>query len=352
MACLVLAAAAVVACGRTGLSDDFGGGQSKGGATSAALEAGAEPSVSPGDDGGDTSGHDDGGGGAIVLAAYQYAPVCLAVDESTVYWCNYGTGAGDGYLMATAIGGGGKIRAVSSGGDDPWAAAVRNGVVYWSSYGSSGSDGSVKSAPVGGGFATTLATLQTFPYSIAVTDTDVYWTQRFDLDGTISDVDLAEPDTVITRANSLRYPTELAVRGDALFWTSYLGNGGVYTMPTSGSGGAFSTIESSEVFPFAVTTDAQNVYWATRDGLYQRPLGGGPVKQIAPAAQRIIDIASDGQRVYWGDYYANTVTSVAVGGGAVTTIASEQNGVRSVAVDAHNIYWVAYLDGTVMQKAK
>jgi hypothetical protein len=339
------------ACGRTGLLEDIGGGADTNPDGAVGANGDGDAGGSDGSADGGSAGPDaDPNAGVIVVASYQNNPVCLAVDATNLYWCDYGTGAGDGYVMATAIGGGTMPRAITNGGDDPWAIAVHNGLVYWSSYGNSGSDGSIKSAPISGGFATTLAALQTYPYSLAVTDTDLYWTQRFDLNGTVNQVNLSQPGVITALASNLPYPTELTSRDGVLYWTSYVQTGAVYTMPTAG--GPYSTLQGAQDFPFAITTDAKNLYWATRSGLYQQPLAGGPAKQIAPAAQRIIDIASDGETVYWADYFQQTVTSVPVGGGAVSTIASNQNGVRSIAVDSHNVYWVNYLDGTVLQKAK
>ena len=66
-----------------GTAGDGGGGGSSSGGDAAADHGGG---------GGDGGPHD----GMLVLGAYLFNPVCVAVDATTVYWCEYGTGAGDG----------------------------------------------------------------------------------------------------------------------------------------------------------------------------------------------------------------------------------------------------------------
>jgi hypothetical protein len=76
-------------------------------------------------------------------------------------------------------------------------------------------------------------------------------------------------------------PFGVAVRGNAVFFTTNLENGGVYQ---AGLDGAASTIVAPSIFPFTVATDSTHVYWTSGldGGLLQRcPLAGcGPNPEL------------------------------------------------------------------------
>jgi hypothetical protein len=102
-----------------------------------------------------------------------------------------------------------------------------------------------------------------------------------------------------------------------------------------------------------LSTDAENVYFATTDGVVgQMPLhGGAPVTLATGQANAISTIATDAHYVYWGTY-AGDLVKTPIGGGKLTTLASGQYAVRGVAVDADNVYWASMGAGTVMMRAK
>lgn len=314
-----------------------------------------DSAVDAGADGMDSAGFDaeaeadTGPPPTLVIATGQAAPVRVVVDSTSVYWCDNGTGNADGFLVKAGLDGGSQTRL--DVGTDPWALTLNGGYVYWTSFGSAGSDGTIERVAVDGGAVETLAVSQSYPWGIATDGKQVYWTQRLSQSGTVSQAPALVPDP--SRATILVQPTYdssgLALRNGTLFWANYDADDGVFARAPTG---LVTELATHQDYPFAITTDSNNVYWSTRTAIMAIPLGGGTAVTLAPAAQRVIDLATDGNYVYWTDYYADTITEVPVGGGQAITLATGQIGAYGIAVDASYVYWTTYTDGTVMKQLK
>lgn len=107
------------------------------------------------------------GGVPTTLASAQDDPRNIVVDRSSVYW---GTSTA---IMKVALPGGTPTILVS-GAERP-CLAVDDAHVYWTNALSSTSGGSVWKVPREGGTPTKLAVAQSYPGTIAVDATSVYW---------------------------------------------------------------------------------------------------------------------------------------------------------------------------------
>jgi hypothetical protein len=132
----------------------------------------------------------------------------------------------------------------------------------------------------------------------------------------------------------------------------------------------------------ALAVDARNVYWSAQSCpnagcpwtiLLSQPLGGGTNTGLSDPGQTVLDVAADGQNVYWleaqiapGQVAADGTVAGAVmkapsGGGASVMVAPARflysGGTYRIAVDSNVIYWtepcpansVAYCGGALMK---
>jgi hypothetical protein len=150
--------------------------------------------------------------------------------------------------------------------------------------------------------------------------------------------------------------SNIAEGGGHVFYASVISSDGsavLMSVPTTGGTPAvlFTPAAGNSIEDLAA--DADNVYFATTDGLVaQLPLAGGtPVTLATAQGNPVSAIALDAQYVYWGNP-GGDVVKTPIGGGAVTTLATGQHSPTGVAVDADNVYWVNFEDRNVMMRAK
>jgi hypothetical protein len=161
------------------------------------------------------------------------------------------------------------------------------------------------------------------------------------------------------------YSYGIAVTDDAVYWTAEDGairklgkNGGTPTVLASGHFG-----------PFAITADANNVYWVDSGRDYrdltssdhcivmQAPVRGGPATVIAteqPNARATI--AVDDTSVYWLatttlDHPSGSVMKAPIGGGELVALTSSQYSPSGLAVDDTSVYFTTQ-DYVLMKMAK
>ena len=92
--------------------------------------------------------------GALVVASTPTGPTgihILAIDATSVYVTNYGTGGGaDGTLVKAPLGGGAPTT-LASGLANPLAMALSSTTVYWVNNAFGSANGSVNAVPIAGG---------------------------------------------------------------------------------------------------------------------------------------------------------------------------------------------------------
>jgi len=202
---------------------------------------------------------------------------------------------------------------------------------------------------------TTLASGQTGVWGVAVDDASVYWTVQGPSASVLkAPLSGGPPVTLVADGGGANV---VAVAGGNVFYAGInSGSGGsalLMSVPVAGGSPTVWFTPTTGNSVEALATDADNVYWATTDGLvYELPLVPGPRVTLASGqGNGVSTIATDAQYVYWGTS-AGDLVKAPIGGGKLTTLASGQTPVTSVAVDTDNVYWSSFGAGTVMMRVK
>lgn len=187
------------------------------------------------------------------------------------------------------------------------------------------------------------------PFAIAVSATDVYWTEF--MANAVMRVPLAGGvPTVIATAP---HPSALAIDSTHVYWTA---QGLVSKAPLGGAFEASVYTGSMDSDTWGIAVDATSVYAADIfTGLQKIPLGGGaPVTLFTTLAPTSFNVVVDAASLYLA--VDSVIAKVPLGGGGAITLAAGQDEPRAMALDADTIYWtnasVANGSGSVMRAAK
>jgi hypothetical protein len=224
----------------------------------------------------------------IDLAMAQAAPTAVAVDGVDVYWAN---SKPSGAIMKVSVSGGTPSKVADA--VSPVAIALDADNVYWAT--NEGANSAIWMVAKIGGSATFLCNMQAFPLGIAVSATDVFWTNAQN----------------------------------------------VMTIP---KGGGSPTVFATSPGPVGIAIDAFNVYWTdvTASDVRQQGLTGGAAtfKNLAGSQGTPWGIAFDSKDVYWAAG-GNVVETVAINGGTPSSIATSQANPKYVAAYEPFVFWTA-----------
>jgi hypothetical protein len=227
--------------------------------------------------------------------------------------------------------------------------------------------------PIGGGQATSIASGQNRPVSIASDGSKVYWTNQGD--GTVMYLPIppngAMPSSVASNpggGSQNGVPVGIAADGEFVAWTNQT-DGSVMAISVSNLGATATMIQPSSTTsgPWGITDDGTNVYWTNKaaGSVVYVPestiSGGGTVTPIIAAiglnAPMGIASSAYSSNLYWVDNGDGTVWSLpvsslpAAGQPAATPVAlaSGQGGPVAIAMDpSSNVYWTNQTAGTVV----
>jgi hypothetical protein len=251
--------------------------------------------------------------------------------------CGFGSGCVADSDCATGYCVGFKCDAktLATGQSSAYDIAVDSAFVYWCTFDQT--MGTIAKVPIAGGNITTLATLQGGPRGIALdtstSPTTVYWVNYYEK--TVKKVS-SNGGAVATLATGTSFPRSLTVTPTTVYWTNI--NGAVMKVPVGG--GAATTIASSIAPTTGIVVSGLNVYWTAKASVWKQPLAGGATTQIytGMGVGDLEDIVSDGTNVYFTETSSSQILSTGVNGGAVTVLANA-NTPNGIALDGTNLYW-------------
>jgi hypothetical protein len=289
------------------------------------------------------------------LYTYDGQPFSIAVDDTSVYWVDFGNGS----VFKVPIGGG-AVATLYSNGMSAQGISLDSSNVYWTDTGA----GTVMKVSKDGGTIVTLASSQVGPIGVALgpNDKTVYWG---DSTGTtahewfVAYTAIKGGGTVSTFAPD-QAAVWLTVDTENAYWTVEGTYGSVVQKQLKG--GYALTLAYPVDAPRRVTVDKTNVYWTAAGA------AGGAVQKITIGEQAAKDSPPDtlasGQMgahgiaidpadeyVYWTNKLADggSVQKVSIDGGVPTTLATRQVSPAGVAVDSTYVYWVDFGSGAVMK---
>jgi sugar lactone lactonase YvrE len=240
------------------------------------------------------------GGTATAMAAKQASPSAVAADAANVYWAtsamaatDAGPGAPGGIFKVPQSAPGATPIPIYSGiPTSVGGLAVDATSIYWLQLGS-GPQAAILKAPLAGvadgGAPTVLVSGLDSPTAMAIDATSVYWTTSL---GLVSKVPLSGvPDggapTLLASGGGA---FGIAVDGTGVYWTAwsaqppYFRNGGVLRAPLDGvpDGGAPTLLGTGQLDPSGIAVHGANVFWTnygTDPSLTGALTSGGSVMQ-------------------------------------------------------------------------
>ena len=278
--------------------------------------------------------------GVVTLATGLSNPVDIAVDDTSVYWTEYGGGT-----VKKVSKSGGSVTTLASGLYSVSGLAVDNNYVYFAeNIGINAAN--IKKVSKNGGTVITLASGQPSTWSVAVDGISVYWTDGYG--GTIRKVPI-NGGSVSTLATGSNSPSGIAVDSANVYWSEFTNPGSVRKVALNG--GSVIILASNSNTP-GIATDGTNVYWTesvytNNEKVNKVSVNGGSVTSLATGLSSPWDISVDGASAYWVEYISNgTVKQVSLNSGSITTLASGSSEPVAVAIDTTNVYWIERNGGT------
>ena len=267
------------------------------------------------------------GAPVTVLARSLHGPEALAVDRSSVYWVDALEGD-----LARAPKRGGITMTVYAGTGAPFAdgasVAVDDTDLYWTSQVDKTS--TLSRQDKNGGKPTVVASSTTALLAcVVVDDTHMYWVSG----GAIfRGAKSGGPGSSV--APAAKGADCVAVDDQKLYWSS--GEGGVIGTAAKTGAGARVLVKGAD-HAANVHVDDKNVYWQSGDKVMKAPKTGGDAVVLAQSSGPIADIALDDASVYFA--FAAGMGRVAKDGGAAETLVQVPASPTSIGVDGKSVYF-------------
>lgn len=219
-----------------------------------------------------------------------YAPLGLAVDETSVYWSDNRI---SGAIRFSAVTGEGGAQALAIGQDFPLFLAAGADSVYWSNAG-----GLVLRATKTDGLLTQVASSQG--------------------DGPAG---------------------ALALDGGRLVFAD---QGGGRVLSVAGDSGDLSVVSDGEGAPLGVGVDADHVYWANSGSgeIRRRAAAGGEAELVADQQISASFVAVGASHIYWTNNGDGRVMRARKATLDVETLAQGQERPYGIALDGDALYWI------------
>ncbi|AKT39428.1 hypothetical protein [Chondromyces crocatus] len=235
--------------------------------------------------------------------------------------------------------------------NNPWTIALDDEHVYWTNGGQAASgNGSVARVRKMGGDVQMIATGQSYPFiGIAVADDHVYWTNY--TDGTVRRA-LIIGGGEETLATGQANPKGIVVDATHAYWAN--NNGTIMRHPRGGSAQPPELLSSvSGTKPYGVALGNGGIYWtvasANVGSIQFLPLAGGPPAPIAEQQDLPLYLATDTEHVYWVNTAAGpSIARAPLAGGAVDVLGSSPSaGAYGMTVAGDDVYFTNHQQGTI-----
>lgn len=273
---------------------------------------------------------------ATLLAGGLNVPRGIALAAGHVYIVTGGTTATATGTVARVAIGGGELETLASGQSQPHDLQVSDRV-YWTNATFFAANGrSLRAMPLTGGADVTVATFNPGPFALAIDATTAY-VARGETDQPLTSAPLAGGAT-----SDLTPPTgvirDLEVDATHVY---YLVGSQVRRVLKSGAAAPEQIASSTE--PQALASHGDTLYWISSASVMRAQRDGTGLATVATATRPLRAIAVDDTHVYvaeHGDGAADgRILRVPVGGGELEPLTTARHAPFAIALDAESVYW-------------
>ncbi len=317
----------------------------------------------------------------LTLASGRIQPAEIVVDDTYVYWVEFGA---DGGVYRTRKDGSdlGAVTTVAAHQDFPVDLGVDDAGVYWATQSASGlplgspDAGTImRAAKDGSGVPATLLSQVGFPNRVALDDTRVYFTLEIVGNGAVWSV----PKTggaVLVHASGIDFPGGLGVDDAFVYFTvegsdDTVTDDGVMRAPKTGCDGSpscsvlLTPAAQPPVNPFELRLDDTYVYWGQRwvnednnVGIFRMLKTGGDVDTLHITTDQCerVGLSLEGAQLFFTERApVGTVYEATLGNDTLETLLlldGEQAEPQGIVADSTTVYWTDFSGGAVMSSAR
>ena len=236
---------------------------------------------------------------------------------------------------------------VASNQEKPYSIAVSDSQVYWGNDGDGKEGtGALMTAPRSGGTARVLVSGQWSPRDILVEGEMVYWVNQGLPGGSTGAVIAMSPISIRSLARAQRGPVGLTHSGPWLYWTNF-GAGEIVRLALPN--GSPQIVATGQDTPLGIAADPTGVYWSNRNShelwRLDHSLAGPPVLLSQSSAVNRIDL--DANWLYLAGA-GGGIGRLALSGGQVESVA-DANRAYNIKIVAHSCFWTDVGAATVSE---
>lgn len=260
---------------------------------------------------------------------------CEATLATDMYHC----GACDhSCLGGTCVGGKCQPIEIATAQDKPWGIALTDTQVYWTNQGTTGLSGTVRVRLKSGGTISTIASSQADPRGIAASTAFVLWANHGigATAGNISRIDYGSGSTTPSVWVSNQASAYDVFITSAAYWTRDAASGSVESQKLGVTTGVTVAVNQASPGGVVVGADAY-VYWTYSNGI-RRGKPNSTYETIVTTTDTPVFVAVDDTNVYWTSTGA-TYRAAKQAGATAQVLSTSGSGGRGIVVEAGQVYW-------------
>lgn len=244
-----------------------------------------------------------------------------------------------GLTCATGCKRGRCIEVLASGLRTPTALAQGRTELYWTT-----TIGLMKVSKTGGSPSIFVPgnDMEGLSRAIAVDDTYVYWSGRYDSTVMRASTTTGIPEVLAENQGDV---SNIVFDAAAIYWSDWQ-KGTIMTAPKAG--GSPRALTTTARFPKALAVDSGRIYWTedvAQDGAVKSmPLAGGAPLTLASGQDSPRGMGIDATHVFWTLAFDASVRRAPLGGGKVEVLSKSSPYPEHLLVDDRFLYWVSSYD--------